>query len=98
MVVFVLLGLVALPDLQRETYPVFEPSQIRISASYPGADAEIVDETLVQTIEEAIAGLDGVSSITSQAREGSASITVEVDDEVPIAEVLADVKSAVDSL
>lgn len=98
MVVFVLLGLVALPDLRRESYPVFEPSQIRISASYPGADAEIVDETLVQTIEEAIAGLDGVASLTSQAREGSASITVEVDDEVPIADVLADVKSAVDSL
>ncbi|HEY8379434.1 MAG TPA: efflux RND transporter permease subunit, partial [Nannocystis sp.] len=98
MLIFVVVGLVALPDLRRETYPEFEPSSIRITASYPGADAEIVDETLVQAIEEAIAGLDGVAAMTSQAREGSASITVEVDDNEDITEVLADVKSAVDGI
>ncbi|MCY1008265.1 efflux RND transporter permease subunit [Nannocystis pusilla] len=98
MLVFVILGLVALPGLRRESYPEFEPSQIRISAAYPGADAEIVDETLVQGIEEAIAGLDGVAVMTSQAREGSASITIDVEDKVPLADVLADVKSAVDGL
>jgi HAE1 family hydrophobic/amphiphilic exporter-1 len=98
MLVFIVLGLVALPGMRRESYPEFEPSSIRISAAYPGADAEIVDETLVQVIEEAIAGLDGVAAMTSQAREGAASITVEVDDHADIAEVLADVKSAVDGL
>lgn len=98
MLVFIALGLIAMPDMRRESYPEFEPSSIRITASYPGADAEIVDETLVQTIEEAIAGLDGVDVMTSQAREGSASISIEVEDGADIAEVLADVKSAVDGL
>ncbi|MCY1054531.1 efflux RND transporter permease subunit [Nannocystis sp. SCPEA4] len=98
MLVFVILGLVALPGLRRESYPEFEPSQIRITASYPGADAEIVDETLVQSFEEAIAGLDGVAVMTSQAREGAATITIDVEDAVPLADVLADVKSAVDGV
>lgn len=98
MLVLVVLGLIAMPGLRRESYPEFEPSSIRISASYPGADAEIVDEILVLAIEEAIAGLDGVAAMSSQAREGSASITVEVEDGVEIAELLADVKSAVDGL
>lgn len=98
MLVLIVIGLLALPGLRRETYPEFEPSSIRISAAYPGADAEIVDETLVQLIEEAIAGLDGVEAMTSQAREGSASITVEIEDNADIAEVLADVKSAVDGI
>lgn len=98
MLVFIVLGLIAAPAMRRESYPEFEPSSIRISAAYPGADAEIVDETLVQTIEEAIAGLDGVATMTSQAREGSASITVEVEDGAELTEVLADVKSAVDGL
>jgi HAE1 family hydrophobic/amphiphilic exporter-1 len=98
MLVFVVLGLVAMPDLRRESYPEFEPSQIRISASYPGADAEIVDDALVRPIEEAIAGLDGVAAIASQAREGAASITIDVDDNAELSEVLADVKSAVDGV
>lgn len=98
MLVFFVLGLAALPELRRETYPEFEPSSIRINAAYPGADAEIVDETLVQTIEEAIAGLDGIAAMTSQSREGAASITVEVDAGAELSEVLADVKSAVDGL
>lgn len=98
MLVFLVLGLVALPGMRRESYPEFEPSSIRINAAYPGADAEIVDETLIQTIEQAIAGLDGVAAVTSQAREGSASITIEVDDNAELAEVLADVKSAVDGV
>lgn len=98
MLVFVVLGLVALPDLRRESYPEFEPSQIRITAAYPGADAEIVDDTLVRAIEEAIAGLDGVAAMASQAREGAATITIDVDDNAELAEVLADVKSAVDGV
>jgi HAE1 family hydrophobic/amphiphilic exporter-1 len=98
MLVFVLLGLLVAPGLQRETYPQFDADTIRISASYPGADAEIIDETLVQGIEDAISGLDGVDSITSQAREGAASITVEVEDGAAVAEVLADIKSALDGL
>ncbi len=98
MLIFIVLGLVSLPDMQRETYPEFEPSTIRVSASYPGADAEIVDETLLQPLELAISGLDGVGSLRSQAREGSASITVELADGASLAEVLVDVRSAVDGV
>jgi hydrophobic/amphiphilic exporter-1 (mainly G- bacteria), HAE1 family len=98
MLTFLLLGLLGLPDLRRETYPEFEPSTIVVRASYPGADAEIVDELLVQSIEDAISGLDGVDSIRSQSREGSASVTVEVEDGAVLAELLADIKSAIDGL
>ncbi len=98
MLTFILLGVLGLPDLRRETYPEFEPSTIVIRASYPGADAEIVDELVVQAIEDSISGLDGVDSIRSQSREGSASVTVEVEDGAELTEVLADIKSAVDGL
>lgn len=98
MLVFVLLGLLAAPGLQRESYPQFDPETIRISATYPGADAEIIDETLIQGIEDAISGLDGVDRITSQAREGAASITVEVEDGAALIDVLAAIKSALDGL
>ncbi len=98
MFVFVLLGLLGLPNLRRETYPEFEASSIRVSAAYPGADAEIVDQVLVQAIEDAIGGLDGVDAFSSQARENSASVTVEVADHADSTEVLAEVKSAIDGI
>lgn len=98
MLVLLLLGALALPQLQRETYPEFEPRSIRISASYPGAATEIVDDTIVQRIEDAISALEGIARIRSQAREGGASITVEIEDGVEVETLLADVKSAVDGI
>lgn len=98
MLVFVLIGGLAIPQLQRETFPEFEPSTIRISASYPGAPTEIVDTRITQRIEDEIAGLPGISQMRSQAREGSVSITLEVEDGVKIDALLADVKSAIDKI
>ena len=55
MLVLVLLGTLALPRLQRETYPEFEPSFIRVTASYPGAPTELMDSTVVQRVEDEMA-------------------------------------------
>jgi len=98
MLVFVLLGALSLPDLQRETYPVFESDRIRVRGSYPGADAEIIDETLVLQLEGAISGVEGIDTMTSKSREGSASITLEVADGYEAETVLAEVKAAVDAV
>lgn len=98
MLVFVLLGVLAIPALQRETYPEFEPNSIRISASYPGAPTEIVDSTITQRIEDEIGGLAGITQMRSRSREGGVSISLEVDDGVDFEALLAEVKSAVDGI
>jgi hydrophobic/amphiphilic exporter-1 (mainly G- bacteria), HAE1 family len=98
MLVLLLMGALALPKLQRETYPEFEPSTIRVSASYPGAPAELVDTMIVQRIEDEVSGLTGISRIRSQAREGTASTTIELEDGANFDTVLADVKSAIDGI
>lgn len=98
MLVFILLGVLALPQLQRETYPEFEASRIRVRASYAGADAEVIDETIVTRIEGAISGVEGVDTMTSRAREGSASVTLEIADGYEPEVVLAEVKAAVDAV
>ncbi len=98
MVVFVVLGVFAIPDLRRETYPEFEPHSIRISASYPGAPTEIVDSTITQRIEDEIGGLPGIEQMRSRSREGGVSITLEVEDGVSFDTLLAEVKSAIDGI
>jgi hydrophobic/amphiphilic exporter-1 (mainly G- bacteria), HAE1 family len=98
MLVLVALGVLAIPQLQRETYPEFEPSTIRITASYPGAPTEIVDERIVRRIEDEIRSLDGIEQIRSQAREGGASLTIEVGDGVDLDALLVEIRSAVESI
>lgn len=95
MLVFVLLGALAIPQLQRETFPQFESNTIRVSASYPGAPAEIVDTSVTQRIEAAIAGLPGIESVQSQTREGATSSRVEVEEGQSLEALTADIESAI---
>jgi hydrophobic/amphiphilic exporter-1 (mainly G- bacteria), HAE1 family len=98
MLALILIGVLALPDLQRETYPEFEAEAVQIRASYPGADAETMDEAVVARIEDVIGGLEGVDTINARASEGSASVTVELEDGAELETLLTDIKSAVDTI
>ncbi|MBF0596013.1 efflux RND transporter permease subunit [Faecalibacter rhinopitheci] len=74
--IFVLgiLGLVTLPVTQ---YPDIAPSTVKISASYPGANAKTVMESVIIPIEEQVNGVEGMDYIQSTAsNNGSASIDV----------------------
>lgn len=98
MAAMLLIGLLSLPDLQRETYPEFEPQVVQIRAAYPGADAETMDETVVARIEDVLGGLEGVAAIRATSSEGSASVSVEIADKADIETLLTDIKSAVDTI
>ncbi|MCA9652070.1 MAG: efflux RND transporter permease subunit [Myxococcales bacterium] len=98
MLVLVLLGALGLPRIQRETYPVFETDTLTVSASFPGADAQVMDQDVVERIEDVLGGMEGIASLSSTARDGGASVSVEVEDGFEVERLLADVESAVDSI
>jgi len=60
MLLFIVLGLVALPTLQRETFPNFTPQEVEVRVPYPGASAQDVEEAICQRVEDAVDGIDGV--------------------------------------
>lgn len=69
-----ILGLISLPVTQ---YPDIAPSTVKISASYPGANAKTVMESVIIPIEEQVNGVEGMDYIQSTAsNNGSASIDV----------------------
>ena len=75
-IIFILgiLGLISLPVTQ---YPDIAPATVKISASYPGANAKTVMESVIIPIEEQVNGVEGMDYITSTAsNNGSASIDV----------------------
>ena len=70
-------GIIALFTLPVTLYPDIAPSQIEVSASYPGADAQTVMDTVIQPIESQLNGVKDMIYMSSTAAEdGSATIKV----------------------
>ena len=76
-IVIMLLGLLSLNTLPIARYPQIAPPQVAISASYPGASADTVQNTVTKIIEQNLTGLDGYLYMSSTSDSyGQASITV----------------------
>ena len=74
-IVMTLAGLVALFTLPVAQYPDITPGQVSITATYPGADAGTVQETVIQPVETQINGVKNLLYITSTTTDtGSAVI------------------------
>jgi multidrug efflux pump subunit AcrB len=70
-------GFIALMNVKQEVFPDIEPDLVLVSVSYPGASPEEVERGVILAVEEAVQGLDGVDEVTSVAKEGSGTVTVE---------------------
>lgn len=95
MLALVVLGALALPQLRRETFPEFSVPMAIVSVAYPGASPDAVEESVVQRLEDAVAGIKGVSTVRSVAREGLGQVTIEIDDGADIPTFMDEVKSKV---
>ena len=70
-------GLLALRTLPVAQYPDVAPTTISVTASYPGASAQAVENSVTQIIEQQMTGLDGLDYVNStSSSDGSASITL----------------------
>ena len=73
-------GIIALFTLPVTLYPDIAPSQIEVTANYPGADAQTVMDTVIQPIESQLNGVKDMIYMSSTASEdGSATIKVYFD-------------------
>lgn len=76
-IVVTLAGLIATQTIPVAQYPEIAPPTVRVSASYPGADAATVEESIAQPLENAINGVTGMRYMKStSANDGSYSLTV----------------------
>ena len=76
-IIIVILGILGLTQLPVTQYPDIAPPTVQVSASYPGANAETIVESVIIPIEEQINGVEGMKYITSTAsNNGSANIQV----------------------
>jgi hydrophobe/amphiphile efflux-1 (HAE1) family protein len=85
-----LAGLIAMLNIPVAQYPKITPPEIRVSASYPGANAEVLANSVATTIEAEVNGVENMlymSSSSSNSGNYSLSVTFEVGTDTDIAQV-----------
>jgi hydrophobe/amphiphile efflux-1 (HAE1) family protein len=76
-IIVLIIGSLAYQNLPIEQYPQVAPPTIQVTASYPGANAEIAAQTVATPLEQQINGVENMLYISSQSTaDGNVSITV----------------------
>src|SRR5437660_6326604 len=76
-IVIVLGGSIALFTLPVAQYPEITPPTVEVSAVYPGANAQVVADTVAAPIEQQVNGVEGMMYMSSQcANDGTYTLTV----------------------
>ena len=79
-IVTMIFGLVTARSLPVEQYPQITPPTVQVTTSYPGADAQVVCNTVAAPIEEQVNGVEGMLYMSSTcASDGSYALTVTFD-------------------
>ena len=75
-IIITLGGVFAIRGLPAEAYPDVAPPQVSISATYPGANADVVERTVIQVIEQQLTGIDNLMYFSSSSSNSGGSITL----------------------
>ncbi|MDX1446121.1 efflux RND transporter permease subunit [Lishizhenia sp.] len=76
-ILIVILGILGLMDLPVSQYPEIAPPTVQVTASYPGASADVVLNSVVVPLEEQINGVENMTYMTSSAtNNGTATIKI----------------------
>lgn len=89
---------VFLLNLNQEIFPEVETDFVTVQVEYRGASPEEVEEAIVIKIEEAIAGVDGIDNLTSNANEGMGTVNAEVKFGEDVSEVRDRIRREVDRI
>jgi len=91
----VILGLLAATRLPVRELPDVESTVISVETEYRGASADVVETKITQVIEDRVAGLEGVTKITSQSIDGRSTIDLEFSPDRDVDEAANDVRDRV---
>jgi len=97
-IVIVLLGGIAAGLLPIAEYPEIQPPTVRVTASYPGANAQVVADTVAAPIEQQVVGVEGMLYMSSQSNnDGSYTldVTFKLGTDVNMAQVLVQNRVAI---
>lgn len=98
MIILLGAGIWTMYNIQKEVFPQFQLDIVEVSVVYPGAAPAEVEQGILQPVEEAIRGVQGIKEVTSTAREGSGTVTIELVTGVERMKTYQDIDQAVNRI
>jgi len=98
MAAIMILGVVTLPQLLRETFPEIENDKVEVRVVYKGATTAEVEDDICRRIEDAVDQITDIDEVRCEAREGLGIATVLMREGSRMTRFLEDVKSEIDAI
>ena len=93
--IILLFGCIGYMTLGVREYPSVDNPIISVSCSYPGANADVIENQITEPLEQNINGIPGIRSLTSVSQQGNSRITVEFELSVDLETAANDVRDKV---
>ena len=93
--IIVIFGVIGYSYLGVREYPSVDNPIISVSCSYPGANADVIENQITEPLEQNINGIPGIRSLSSVSSQGSSRITVEFELSVDLETAANDVRDKV---
>ena len=97
MVAVLILGFVSLTKLSVDFLPDMELPYITVQTKYENAGPEEVEKSVTRIIENSVATVSGIKTITLTSKEGQSTVFVEFNWGIDLASATADIREAIDS-
>ena len=98
MFIILLLGIAALPGLNKETFPEINLFKVQVTVNYPGASASEVEEGICNRLEDATDGISFLKERSCEARDNVGIMVLEMQEDENLQQFIDDINSAVDGI
>lgn len=98
LILLLAVGLLAVPNLKRETFPDYRPGEVSIEMKYRGATAADVEDQICRRLHDALSGVDFLDEFNCVAQDNLASATATMEGDGDIARFLDDISTEVEAI
>ena len=98
MFIILLLGLAALPELNKETFPEIKPYKVQVTVNYFGASASEVEEGICNRLEDSTDGISFLEERSCEARDNVGIMVLDMLDSGNMQQFVDDINAAVDGI
>ena len=94
----IFMGTISIFSLNKETFPNVDFNFINVRLAYPGAAAEDVEKLITIEIERQLKEVDGIDEINAMSSEGASIVSLQIDPDYDLDEVLTEVRDALSDI
>ncbi len=98
MMAIIAIGLFSLSNLNKESFPLLDPSKVKVTMAYPGANPADVEDGICNRLEDATDGISFLKEQECDARDNMAIFTLEMQEAGNIDDFYDDIKAAIDGI